>query len=967
MTIRTWSVGSKWVRWDPHLHAPGTLLNDQFDNDWDGYIRRIESAAPAAEVLGITDYHTLRGYKEVVRRRNEGKLGSIVLLFPNIELRLTLETKDRSAINLHLLVCPDDEDHVSRVEEKLAQLTFRFREETYYCTDKSLRRLGKAHRGEPRLSDNTALEVGANQFKVELGELRAILESDAWLRRNVVVAVAAGGDGLAGLARDASFAAQRQELGRFAQVVFSGQAADRKYWLGDHPNFETEGQHPKPCLHGCDAHNVARVLEPELGRRCWIRGGATFETLRQTLVDPERRVHIGESPPAGASGADVIRKLVIRGAPWIANGDVALNDGLVTIIGAKGSGKTALADLIAAAAGAAEEDPGPASFIRKAGSLLHGTEVVLEWGDDSQSTAKFPQEAGGDCQPRVRYLSQQFVERLCAPVGLAEPLVDEIERVVFDSIPEEDRLMCSDFSELRAVVLSVPIAERDADRTSIRMRTATVADETRLQRSLPKLRQDAIATSRATKSVADEIAKIPVPGDEKVNALTAASARLQALRAAIQREGRREQQLVDVAAEIQRQVRQAESSLAALKAKHPGLLDEATWETLQLRVDGRSVSALLEAGEVSRTTIARLRTSGLTPEPGIDAAGLERLVQETERLSKELGLDHTNQKRRVELEDRLVKARTAETRATEQLAHAEKAGDRRKEAQVERLVFYASVFRALASEEAALVRLYAPLREKIAKDARLSKLGFTVHRAVDLSGWAVRGENLLDLRRSPLGRRGVLAEHARATLLDAWRQGTPEGARSAMQRFLEEHATPAIEALAQGATHAEFGEWLFSTDHISVRYGIQYEGVDIAHLSPGTRGVVLLTLYLALDDWDTRPLLIDQPEENLDPRSVFSELVPFFRTAAKRRQIIMVTHNANLVVNTDSDQVVVAEAERSSPTTLPCFTYFAGGLEDPEIRRDVCRLLEGGEDAFRKRAQRYGLLADRQPNKVEHE
>jgi energy-coupling factor transporter ATP-binding protein EcfA2 len=174
---------------------------------------------------------------------------------------------------------------------------------------------------------------------------------------------------------------------------------------------------------------------------------------------------------------------------------------------------------------------------------------------------------------------------------------------------------------------------------------------------------------------------------------------------------------------------------------------------------------------------------------------------------------------------------------------------------------------------------------------------------------------------------------------------------------MSQHAGPALDALAQDSTHFDFGEWLFSTDHISVRYGIQYEGVEIAHLSPGTRGVVLLTLYLALDQWDQRPLIIDQPEENLDPRSVYSDLVPFFRDAAKRRQIIMVTHNANLVVNTDSDQVIVAEAERRSPTALPQVQYLAGGLEDPLIRSHVCRLLEGGEEAFRKRGQRYGVSA----------
>ena len=100
------------------------------------------------------------------------------------------------------------------------------------------------------------------------------------------------------------------------------------------------------------------------------------------------------------------------------------------------------------------------------------------------------------------------------------------------------------------------------------------------------------------------------------------------------------------------------------------------------------------------------------------------------------------------------------------------------------------------------------------------------------------------------------------------------------------------------------------TSHISIEYGITYEGIPIERLSPGTRGIVLLLLYLAVDIHDRRPLFIDQPEENLDPRSVYTELVPHFRAAKQRRQIVMVTHNANLVVNTDADQVIVATSEK---------------------------------------------------------
>jgi len=115
----------------------------------------------------------------------------------------------------------------------------------------------------------------------------------------------------------------------------------------------------------------------------------------------------------------------------------------------------------------------------------------------------------------------------------------------------------------------------------------------------------------------------------------------------------------------------------------------------------------------------------------------------------------------------------------------------------------------------------------------------------------------------------------------------------------------------------------------------------------------LLTLYLAVDEWDRRPLVIDQPEENLDPHSVYTELVTFFRNAARRRQVILVTHNANLVVNSDSDQVIVARSYRESPTGLPRFSYIAGGLEDFAIREEVCDLLEGGREAFERRRRRY--------------
>ena len=80
-----WSRGSRWLRWDPHLHVPGTLLNDQFPDDWSAFFGAVASANPAAVALGIADYFSLAGYKAFRDHRGSAELPSVELVFPNIE------------------------------------------------------------------------------------------------------------------------------------------------------------------------------------------------------------------------------------------------------------------------------------------------------------------------------------------------------------------------------------------------------------------------------------------------------------------------------------------------------------------------------------------------------------------------------------------------------------------------------------------------------------------------------------------------------------------------------------------------------------------------------------------------------------------------------------------------------------------------------------------------------------------
>src|SRR5207248_605331 len=126
-------------------------------------------------------------------------------------------------------------------------------------------------------------------------------KAEHWLRQNSVVAVAAGVDGLSGFRRDGAWAALRDEITRFSQILFSGRPGEREFWLGEGNDEDREtGRRlggPRPCIHGSDAHSIADLFRPEQDRFCWIKADPTFEGLRQILFEPADRVHIGPTPP----------------------------------------------------------------------------------------------------------------------------------------------------------------------------------------------------------------------------------------------------------------------------------------------------------------------------------------------------------------------------------------------------------------------------------------------------------------------------------------------------------------------------------------------------------------------------------------------------------------------------------------------------------------------------------------------
>lgn len=164
------------------------------------------------------------------------------------------------------------------------------------------------------------------------------------------------------------------------------------------------------------------------------------------------------------------------------------------------------------------------------------------------------------------------------------------------------------------------------------------------------------------------------------------------------------------------------------------------------------------------------------------------------------------------------------------------------------------------------------------------------------------------------------------------------------------------------------------TDWYNIKYVVKMGDDSVNVMSPGKKALVLLQLLIDLDETDC-PILIDQPEDDLDNRSIFEQLIPFIKKKKAVRQIIVVTHNANIVIGADAEEVIIANQNGTDSPNKDSvhFSYRSGSIENDYpllkengsvedgilakqgIQQHICDILEGGEKAFEKRKNKYNL------------
>lgn len=928
--------GSDWRKWDLHVHTPQSSLENQYGTDWDAYLSAIEAFGDEIAVMGATDYCTITGYERLLAYRAQGRIANIEAVFPNIEFRITPETQKDKGVNIHLIINPEDVGHVDKIKHALGRLHFRYDGQNYSCSDQQLTELGIAVAGPSSPERN--LRDGINQFKPSFDAFEEWLRGETWLRDNaIIIASNSSGDGISGL-RDSGLLAVRQNIYRLVDAIFSGNPQDCEYFQGRGSDSRAEviRKYGKllPCFHGSDAHGLTKIFRPDQDRFCWIKADPTFAGLKQVLYD-HTRVRIQKTSPHTKTPYQYIKHVRFTdrsGQALFSDQPVHFSPDLNAIIGGKSSGKSLLLYHIACAINASEVSEKMKISGQAVYDDLNSLDVDVTWGNGEVSSLH-----DDETRP-VTYIPQLYINHLAERSGQFQ-LNQLVEEILYQN---------NSFK----VFAVENAAQREASIRAIKTRIDYLT-ELRKKYSECGKEMEKYGTEKA---VTDEIRRqeeriaqlrkqASFTPDEEIQYLT--------LRQRTDSLHSRRRALDDLTG--------ASSSLKESLERYAGSSIQSLTDQIRLDSPLPDNSSFLEKSllQLEASLAAAVSDFICLHEARFDSipAMLKRI--DTENAARQETLLPLSVK--ITDQETLKAATAALEKENEKLRQLQQLSERRKSILQEGN----DTKSQLQTEYARLTSLYQAYVDELSKpeyhpEGEISvtaRISFNAEKFDRFTGCFDRRGNINLLLGDLTSAKGGYAFSA---------DRHADTIASIYERYRNGGVAP---SLRKGIEDSDILNYLYDDCYL-IDFSVRYRGDDIVQMSPGKRGLVLLNLILHLSN-SRHPILIDQPEDNLDNRTIYSQLNDFVRQRKADRQIIMVTHNANLVVGTDAECVIVSNqsGQRSGIENSEFrFEYYTGSLEcsftsqddsgrlhTRGIREHVCEILEGGIQAFKERERKYGL------------
>lgn len=1023
---RAFPRGSEWRKWDLHIHTPASF-------HWKGQKFRGDSKAPensplvdeminainAADsaVFAIMDYWTFDGWfalKNRLAQPDAPKLKKTV--FPGIELRLMAPMKGR--LNAHVLFSDQIDDQ--ELHDFKSNLKIEFPgQESRNLSNSALIQYARCVPEDKlihhALNKNKVMED--NEYALFAGSMMAELSCDSYKKAisSVKENKAIGfmpfdtSDGLTGIRRNEHYA---YVLGLFKTSpifetrntglweAFSGIRTERNEgWIDD---FQVALNNvPRLAVSGSDAHqfmgqegnnDVRGYGDFPSGKVTWIKANPTFEGLLQAIREPAKRSFIGDIPSKkkkiNENRSLFIDELAVEKAPgstflesWLDGTKLPINPDLVAIIGNKGSGKSALADITALLGNSKQSRH--FSFLKegrfrgKTGEPAKHFVAHIKWHDEEISEKNLNENPATENVELVKYIPQGHFEELCnAHVsGQSDAFEKELRAVIFSHADDSIRLGALDYDQLIEQQESTLRSRLDDSRVQLHKINRQIASieaqmspETKKAISERVLQQQRLLDEHM-KVKPEEVAE---PSDALSNDQKDASEKLADISERIEKNKRSEQEnhreLTTLAAK-KKACKNINEQIDLLKRSLSQFFQEIEGDSKIFGVDPEKLVAL----KIDEKLIKDKEAIVLAREKELKRTNDEIMVSQQKLFDSQKPLSAMLNAPQQAYQKYLDELKSWEEKRNEilgskevpesllglkeRIEQLEKLPEQRKELQVRRLEITEQVFEILNEQRVKREELFEPV-QKLIQSNRLIRDEYKLQFIAELDCTPeLISSQLFSLVKQNSGQfRGeVESLGVIKDLLDNYSLNSKislVGFVTELHNKLEKSANGDVgiaSLLRKDRSVNEVYDYLFGLEYLQPRYTLMFQDAQIRQLSPGQRGALLLIFYLLVDKGNL-PIILDQPEENLDNETIVSLLVPVLEEAKRTRQIIMVSHNPNLAVVCDAEQIIHCEFERKNGNKI---TYTPGAMESRVINRKVVDVLEGTMPAFDNRKNKY--------------
>jgi len=907
--------GSEWRKWDLHVHSPKT-----YGGSYDDFINNINNSE--AEVIGINDYSTIEGYEKIISKYRD-KVKKI--LFPVIEFRMNniLLDKDDPRLkkgirfNFHIIF-DNDPNLIPRIKTWLNSL-------------ECLNEKGKSDRiGNIEILDE---KLSFDYFRV-VGSI----EKDDYLKNRHLVWLPYdeyGGIGDIDPEQDKYF-----KLGLIskAHIIGSSNAKQINFFVWKSDKYKEEeikkwlNNRKIPCVKGSDAHKINYPfgkLKDEnsqpIDKYYWIKADPTFEGLKQILYEPEPgdRVWIGPDVPDRKENYQIIKKIRFSNTNDFPE-EIEFNQNLCSIIGGRSSGKSALLNYITHAI-----DPELVEKELEIKSAGEGEEYrwekikinyEVEWQDGFVSRGESKNSR------KILYLPQNYLFKKSKD---PDEIKRKIEPILFKKFPEFGRQYKKSIKEVGNLNKKITdLVEKWFQSTNLIIKS--------------KERNKALGDKKA---IEEEKQKIEQKIDEYKKKYSLSEDELKTY-----------QDIRNKETELKSKIDQSEEGLKLIQSV---LGEEGVFQDLKLELEPTLDLLPREFAEKVNSELIRNKKDVLESINKTACEYKENLAKNIRESKDELKkiLDDNRSlldkyKKNEELE-KLV-AKVNEYRDTLRIINNNE----------NEIKLRGKELKDIETK----IKQFIQDREKIIKGLKdsinnlnqeNSDIKFDIEYKIREKDESKVSQKINTRERTSFVQDHELQIKSIRENPDQLLQDIYSGNQKINSGYKKEEVV--IELLTLTETILFVGKM----------EGDRIGGFSEITMTPGRRALFLLRLILAESD-EKWPILIDQPEDNLDSKSITEEIVPFLKEKKKERQIIMVSHNANFVIGADSEQIIVANRNGSESLNQDGkqFNYLTGSIEYTKerdesikdtlrsqgIREHACLILDGGKDAFEHRRNKYNIV-----------